>query len=423
MNTKRFLQENMFDEGGLGGHMDYPYGFDNLTFVDLFELIDDLFNARLERVTEKLDGQNIFVTMSPSGEIRFGRNGSDAIKGGFDREEILRKWEGQENVKNIYSRAYDIFSDSLKGLNPGFFSMGDAQIWMNCEVINTENPNVIPYSDNKVSVHGLVAFKNGTKEEVEIPDYNQKIAVLKNAVENSHSEYGKAQLTPEILLKASENAREQASEFKKALNDVIVSAGENAYPSMKIGDWKRIRKKNVMIENGYAALFNLGEFSDILEKRLLDGKSDGEYHLNNIKKWLASNKPEMKNEILGLLDRYKKEATQIMKKMIAPMEDFFVNLGTVIIENASGYENEGRYGEVIKYLTDKLEEKKIDIQTNFMNTDEYTKYLLYLEKLKNAGNKLNAMEGIVFNWRGMTMKLTGCFAPLNQIMGIGKYNR
>ena len=105
------------------------------------------------------------------------------------------------------------------------------------------------------------------------------------------------------------------------------------------------------------------------------------------------------------------------------MEDFFVNLGTVIIENASGYENEGRYGEVIKYLTDKLEEKKIDIQTNFMNTDEYTKYLLYLEKLKNAGNKLNALEGIVFNWRGMTMKLTGCFAPLNQIMGIGKYGR
>jgi hypothetical protein len=36
---------------------------------------------------------------------------------------------------------------------------------------------------------------------------------------------------------------------------------------------------------------------------------------------------------------------------------------------------------------------------------------------------LLALEGVVFNWKGQLMKLTGNFAPLNQILGFVKFNR
>ena len=179
-----------------------------------------------------------------------------------------------------------------------------------------------------------------------------------------------------------------------------------------------------MIERGYGELFNLGEFSSVLERRLIGSEKQGECHSNNIKKYLKANMGSSAGEIWAMIDKYEKvDQKMIVKNTLQPLEDFFVGLGSAVIENARGYENESRYGEVIKRLTDELEMKKIEIQRDFPNTAEYDKYVMQLRKFEKAGSKINALEGIVFNWRGMTMKLTGCFAPLNQIMGIGKYGR
>jgi hypothetical protein len=48
------------------------------------------------------------------------------------------------------------------------------------------------------------------------------------------------------------------------------------------------------------------------------------------------------------------------------------------------------------------------------------KLKLELERLNAIGgkDKIVPIEGIVFNYKGNTMKLTGTFAPANQILGI-----
>ena len=427
MNIKQFLTENIYDEGGLAGHMDYFYGYKELTFVEIFDMIDDLFNARVEHVTEKLDGQNIFVTMDENGGIRFGRNNKDAEEGGFGRDFIFSKWEGKDSVINLYATAYDTFSDCLRGISPDFFIVRDsnARIWMNCEVINSANPNVIPYNENKVSIHGLVAYVIGTKNEVDIPDYDRKMSILKSHLETTQSEHGKAQITPEVAINVVRESEYLNNEFKKELNNIVMMAG--GYPSMTIADWKRMRQKSIMTERRYGELFELGDLSNILIKRLIDGvkpKEDPECSSNNIKKWLKMNMPARGAEILGLIKKYEEnEQKDVEKETMAPLEDFSVKLGTAVIENVSGYENERRKGEVINYLKNELERKIAEIRMNPADVDSYDKMMLQLKKLEDAGNKLNAVEGIVFNWRGRTMKLTGCFAPLNQIMGIGRYNR
>ena len=48
-----------------------------------------------------------------------------------------------------------------------------------------------------------------------------------------------------------------------------------------------------------------------------------------------------------------------------------------------------------------------------------------LDKIKRLGGfeKIVPVEGIVFVYGGNTYKLTGAFAPLNQILGTLKYSR
>ena len=48
-----------------------------------------------------------------------------------------------------------------------------------------------------------------------------------------------------------------------------------------------------------------------------------------------------------------------------------------------------------------------------------------LERIKQLGGfeKIVPVEGIVFTYGGNTYKLTGAFAPINQILGTLKYSR
>jgi hypothetical protein len=57
--------------------------------------------------------------------------------------------------------------------------------------------------------------------------------------------------------------------------------------------------------------------------------------------------------------------------------------------------------------------------------DERSKILLQkeLSRLGNIGNVSSSIEGVVFSYNGSTYKLTGSFAPINQILGIGRYGR
>ena len=67
-----YLNESM-EEGGAAGHMLHPFDVDEFTFGDYKQLVYDLFSTRVEHITEKLDGMNIFATVAPNGEVRFAR--------------------------------------------------------------------------------------------------------------------------------------------------------------------------------------------------------------------------------------------------------------------------------------------------------------------------------------------------------------
>lgn len=90
--------------------------------------------------------------------------------------------------------------------------------------------------------------------------------------------------------------------------------------------------------------------------------------------------------------------------------------------------------EMIMGLTSKLADPNIvrkDIakrMRDFIQTLDpslHSKALSHLQKIKFCGglSYLPALEGIIFYYKNKPYKITGIFAPINQILGISKYSR
>ena len=125
-----------------------------------------------------------------------------------------------------------------------------------------------------------------------------------------------------------------------------------------------------------------------------------------------------------LRDFDKNDLSLVIKKIMAPLDKIFINVGNEVLKSISGLANAGHEKDVIK----KLKREAADIKYAIENSDdEKSKMKLEqsLARLSSANNELNATEGIVFNYQGRTLKLTGSFAPLNQLFGLkfGKFNR
>ena len=68
--------KSLLVEGGAYGHMSHPFDDKDLTFGDLKKIIELGLGGQLSRednVTEKLDGQNLFVSFK-DGKTIFARN-------------------------------------------------------------------------------------------------------------------------------------------------------------------------------------------------------------------------------------------------------------------------------------------------------------------------------------------------------------
>ena len=76
----------------------------------------------------------------------------------------------------------------------------------------------------------------------------------------------------------------------------------------------------------------------------------------------------------------------------------------------------------IKFLQSELQKSitKIQNSSNEKAKEELTRQM---EKLKSAEGINTPSEGFVFNWNGVTYKLTGNFAPANQILGMERFQR
>ena len=133
--------------GGAGGHMAHLSEDLTLTFSDIINILTDVANAKLE-VTEKVDGQNLFLTVDESGAIRTARNNSDMKKGGMTPQEYANKWKNHP-AESAFMYGFEAIGKALD--HSSYEELQDifdgGKRYLNMEIMYPGNPNIINYGD------------------------------------------------------------------------------------------------------------------------------------------------------------------------------------------------------------------------------------------------------------------------------------
>lgn len=383
-------------EGGASGHMQHIIDETDFTCQDLCDLIDDLFGGKITSATEKLDGTNIQASMNPQGEVIFIRNKSDlnSDKGGMSISDMEEKWKDNPQIAKTFVSAGKTLERIFNRIGPKFFNPdGNTRLVANCECIISGTTNIMYYDDDQVDFHNIWVYKktdNGwTKDKVT----RNGLDTINKAIEKED----KAKLTPNVIIQVTKDSNRFANEYKKKIIELFKS--ENLGKSNTIEDWKRERFKKVAPEW-------------MTEKDTFFNRWFNQDKSVNIR-ILKKSYPEHADEI-SLID--KKDYKKYVKDVIEPIDDLFLDISDKVIELTTGLMNDGVKTKAISNLKTSIEDAKnlVDKKGTEEDKENLKRQLVRLQKL---GNKINSTEGIVFTWKGKTMKCTGSFAPINQIIG------
>jgi hypothetical protein len=106
-----------------------------------------------------------------------------------------------------------------------------------------------------------------------------------------------------------------------------------------------------------------------------------------------------------------------------PFESIFLRLGAVVLKNAENF-LAANPSKSIQELKTELAQLIKELQAS-NDTATLKKLEHELRRIQRLGGfeAIVPSEGIVFVYGGHTYKLTGAFAPVNQLLGVLKYTR
>jgi len=377
------------------------------------------------------------------GEGRAARNKGNIKSGGLTVKQVVDKFADHPNkeLKKSFSQALRAFEKVVQSFprekQVEIFGP-DTNIYYNAEIINPDTPNVINYDKKLVTLHrgggGFFDKETGSAEEVEGRDPETGELVVKERDVSANAEILAQALEGilqdmesqggfEVIMDAIQTL--QGLDDKAALNkamadlDAKISA-EGISDNQMIVEYIMARILTILKERGVN--LNPETESLVLKRLLLQNKVyRTAWGYDKIpselqpRKMLKDLHDRDKNKVIDILNNSK----DILKQAIQPIEsvvhDFSVAMlagleSLFILDNKKGIE---KIKDKVRVAKEKIESEK---------SEEDIKILLQqMEKLKSIENISTAAEGFVFDYDGYTYKFTGNFAPINQILGIGKY--
>jgi hypothetical protein len=407
-----FNESNLILEGGAAGHMSHPFDNKSLTFGDFNKLIESGLSGELnfeEDPTEKTDGQNLFATVK-DGETLFARN-KGQMKNPIDLNGIIKMFTGHASklVEETYIFAAKDLADALPKLkDQSMFANG--LNFVNMELIYSKNPNVIYYDRDVIQFHNIVETDgegNQTGTQNLATELVGALKELKKDVQKTFT------IIPPQVLKIAKDIDFEANKAKfikqvEALRDRynLTDADEvSRYHEMW---WRETIDANFpdLEQNHKEGLLLRWAYGD---KKTLN--------LRSLDKELGKDKA-------SLIKKFDKEdVKKKYKENIRPFEDLFLELGSIILKNASNFVAASPDQEMQR-LHNQIRTEAAKIKKSG-GIDQIKKVEAELARLERIGGieSIIPTEGLVFKYKGHTYKLTGTFAAINQLMGIIKYGR
>ncbi len=431
--------------GGVFGHMSHIYDNPSMTFGQLKDIMTKASAGQLENVTEKTDGQNLFVSYNvQDGTVRAARNKTNLKSGGMNAQELAEKFGGRGALTDAFVNAFKAFEiavnqfsdeEKLELFGP------DTNIFYNAEVMDPANANVINYDTKTFLIHraGHAEFDRETGKPVSSEEgfSEQKAATLQAALERAQDQMEdsgfKVQVNAIRQLEALGDD-EALQHALKGLDRVMSKSGlsdDDTIADYIIKQWRDLIEQEIpeLDEEGQQLIIKrvMSDYYGALEG---DGplKSRGLETRQIVK---AINQPELKEKVVGLIKSYPNH----FKTFIFPIESVIHRFAIEILRAvqsayiiaAGGNDKEvarlqALVGKAISAIEGSGSEEAMEI------IKAQVEKLSKIEDDGSIGNVdlsmiSSAAEGIVFDYDGHTYKFTGGFAPANQILGLFKYGR
>jgi hypothetical protein len=407
--------EGVLKEGGAAGHMQHPFDDMGLTFGDLKKMFKLGLSGKITTVgapTEKLDGQNLFVTFK-KGKLYAARNKGDIKNGGMDYKTIAKKFEGRGEIEEAFTYAFTDLQRAIQNLSDKqqLMIFKNGTVWMNLEVMYPKSANVINYDGAYIVFHGSAAYNSEGEKTKDYPQYAQILAGMIKQVNAQTQKTFSIQKPKAITIGKSKGYKQKLESLVSELTGLQNQMGCKDDDTLAVWHqrwWEKF-------------------ITDQLENKGLRIEPDSFKGL--VKRWAFYDKSFPLNSRTlpgaGLLEWAKEvESTTLkdqLKKNITPFENIVLKFGAEVLKNVS---------DVMALNPDSTTNKiksdvKQAIQTLSTSNDIQDLKVLktQLSRIEAAGgiDSIVPLEGIVFNYGGKTYKLTGTFAPVNQLLGYFKF--
>ena len=414
--------------------MAHPWDDHGLTFNDVREIVSRALEGRLDieqSVTEKTDGQNIMVTWK-NGEPGFARNKGTVINPMTTPQfiaEFEKKYQaavtksGAESAEG-YKLVVDAFRTCAEDLTAALSKVPaerlnqifkNGRVFANMEIIYPATRNVIAYEKAHLQFHNLVEFdEQGNTLETDLTGGALMQSVISDA--NAHMQKTFSFIPPQrIKLGRVYDFEDQQSAFFNEIDQLEQKF--NLKDTDLLSDYHKAWWKDVIVTQANRLNYNIPEniLSTLIYRWAFDDKST---NIGALKKQIDN---EAFAQWVTVFD--KSDFKKYRKQNLEPFESIFLRLGVLVLQNATNF-LAANPSKVVQQIKSELAELVRDLQTT-NNQATLDKLKLELKRIERLGgfNAIVPAEGVVFTYRGNTYKLTGAFAPVNQILGVLKYAR
>ena len=296
-------------------------------------------------------------------------------------------------------------SKAIKSLNEKQLKkiFDNGKNWINMEIMYPASSNVINYDAPHLQFHNVLKYKDGAPIG-SVPDGARilagMIAQVNQSVQKSFTIIG-----PQFLkVNPHQDYSAKKPYFLTKLNSLM--------------------KKFSMSDSSTFGEYHQAWWGSYVDKNFKG--IDNTIKMGLVKRWAFSdksfrlNKKTMSDEKLlsKAIDIDKQKHAEQVKKNMLPFEKLFFELGAEVLKNAEGFlaANPDKAVQNIR----KQIKQAISIVKKGGDIKKINRLAQQLNKLNSIGgmDSIVPSEGLVFVYKGKTYKLTGAFAPVNQITGM-----
>lgn len=408
------IKESIITEGGAAGHMSNIWEDWDLSFNDLYTLVDAALEGKLESVTEKLDGQNLMFSWI-DGKLRAARNAGHIKnfgKSSLDISGIKNMFSGRGDIETAFVEAIRDLEKAVKGLSQKqkdkIFKNGKK--FMNVEIIYPQTANVIPYGLSLLSFHGTVEYnENGDPINSSQEDARILAGMIKQINSNVQKTF-KIDSTHGISIPKAQDFSKQKSYFNNKIKSL--QSKFKLKNSDKVEKYHQLWWKDFIESQAKTFKYNIPDkiLSSLVRRWAFSDKSE---KIVDLRKQIEN------DDFLNWMNSFdKKDHSNQQKINIQPFENIFLELGSRILLNIKSF---------LAANPDKAVQKiKSDIDNTIKqlkSSSDIPKLEAQLKRLETAGgmDAIVPSEGITFVYNNKLYKFTGTFAPINHLLGILKF--